>query len=227
MDLDDLKQTWQEQDSALDANLRLRTFARHAGNVRQTDTAGRRLVRGLWIEVILSFVATLLFGSFLADHILEPRFLVPAAMLQLAAVLSIATGVRQLVAAKMRDDSEPVVAVQKRLESLRVERLRATKWTFLVAPLLWTPLLIVGLKGLWGLDAWAAFPPAYLPASLLFGLAMIPLGLWLARRFADRLACSPLLQRLARDLAGRNLNAALASLASLAEFEREEAVGSN
>ena len=44
----------------------------------------------------------------------------------------------------------------------------------------------------------------------------------LARRSADRMERSPLVQRILRDLAGYNLNAAVGFLGSLARFEEEE-----
>ncbi len=224
MELDDLKKSWQVEDRALDSNLRWRPLGRYAATLRRSDSTARRLLRGLAIEVVVSAVATVLLGSFLASHVGEPRFFLPALLLDLAAIFQLAIGVRHLVAARRRDDAEPVVAAQKRLEALRVERLRATKWTLILAPLLWTPLLIVGLEGLWGVDAWAVFPPLYLAANALFGLAAIPAGLYLARRLESRLDRSPFLRSLARDLAGRNLAAAIESLAALTEFERDAAV---
>jgi hypothetical protein len=114
------------------------------------------------------------------------------------------------------------VEIQKRMETLRAQRIRATMLTLLGAPLLWTPLLIVGLKGLLGLDAYAILSARYLLANALFGLAVIPLAVWIARRSADRMGRSPLVQRLLRDLAGHNLNAAAGFLSQLERFEAEE-----
>jgi hypothetical protein len=108
------------------------------------------------------------------------------------------------------------------MEALRAQRIRATMLTLLAAPLLWTPLLIVGLKGLLGLDVYAIFSARYLLANALFGLAVIPLAVWIARRSADRMGRSPLAQRLLRDIAGYNLKAAAGFLSRLARFEAEE-----
>jgi hypothetical protein len=80
------------------------------------------------------------------------------------------------------------------------QRIRVTKWTLLSAPLLWTPLLIVALKGQLGLDAYAIFSQSWLAANL------------------ER---SPCIQSLMRDIAGYNLTAAAGFLSSLARFEEE------
>jgi hypothetical protein len=111
------------------------------------------------------------------------------------------------------------------MESLRIERLRAVKITLLASPLIWIPMLIVGLKGFLGADAYALFDHAWLAANLAFGLAVIPLAVWISRRYADRMERSPLVQRVMRDLAGTNLNAAQDYLGRLARFEEEAAAG--
>ena len=164
----------------------------------------------------------MLLAPFLADHVLQIRYAAPAALLLLFALGQGIAAVRQLAALHGLDFGGTIVEIQTRLGRLRAERLRVTMWTFLVAPLLWTPLLIVGFKGLFGVDAYAAFPGAWMLGNFLFGAALIPLGLWIAHRYAERMERSPLVQRVLRDLAGTNLNAAAGFLDTLARFAREE-----
>ena len=222
MELDDLKQRWEAHDRKLDASIRLNTRLVHESVLGKAETALRRLSRWLWAELLLNLGAALLLGWFLADHFAEARFLVPAAMLHLCVIALVVASVRQLVAVSQVDYSAPVVVIQKRLETLRVERIRATKWTLLLAPLLWTPLLIVTLKGLVGVDSYATFGLAWLAANVLLGLLVIGAAVWVSRRYADRLERSPLMRRLLRDLAGYNLAAATGFLHSLSQFEDEE-----
>lgn len=222
MDFDDLKQRWEDQDRKLDASLRLNASLVRTSALSKAKTAMRRLSLFLGIEVLLDFGLVLLLGSFLGDHWMEARFLLPAALLDLGLILLLIAGAHQWIALRNLDYSAPVLRIQKRMESLRMQRLRATKWTLLAAPLLWVPMLIVGLKGLLGVDAYLILPGGWLIANLLFGLAVIPLAVWISRRYADRMDRSPLVQRLLRDLAGYNLNAAADFLSSLAQFEEEQ-----
>jgi len=222
MDLDDLKQSWDEQDKKLDATLTLRSYRLHASTLGKAETAMKRLTWMLWIELLLNVGAALCTGSFLADHVTEPRFLLPAAVLHLFVIALLGSGIYQLVAISNLDFSAPVLAIQKRLEWLRYQRLRATMLVLLASPLLWIPMLIVAMKGLLGLDAYAILPTDWLIGNVVFGLAVIPVAIWIARRFADRLGRFPLVQRLLRDLAGYNLNAAAGFLSKLARFEEEE-----
>jgi flagellar biogenesis protein FliO len=71
------------------------------------------------------------------------------------------------------------------------------------------------------LDAYKLFGTAFLLTNLAVGLAIIPLAIWASKRFGDRMGRSPVIQRLMRELAGYNLNAATARLATLSEFENE------
>lgn len=222
MELEDLKRRWEDQDRKLDAIVRLNTGLLRESKLGKTATALGRLAGLLLVGLLLDLGVALWLGSFLAEQLSEMRFLLPGAGLLLGLIALAIANVRQLVAIRQVDYAAPIVAIQRRLESLRVERLRAVKWTLLLAPLAWTPLLIVTLKDLLGVDAYATFGAPWLTANLAFGLVVIAFALWISRRYADRMERAPFVQRLMRNIAGHNLAAAATFLGSLAEFEREE-----
>jgi hypothetical protein len=221
MDLDELKEQWQKLDAKVQLGLRL-----DARLLREVTSAQTRSFVGgeLWRRMpllLLDLLAVVWLGSFAADHAHELRFFVPALVLMAFAVFMLAAGVRQLALLRGVDYSAPVLRHQRQLGQLRLERLRVTKLVLLAAPLLWTPLLIVALEALFAVDAYRLFGAWYIVANLALGIAAIPILLWLARRYGERLARRPLLRRLADDVAGRNLTAALEHLASLAAFAEE------
>ena len=222
MELEDLKRRWEDQDRKLDAGIRLNTRLLHASVLGKAETSLRGLSRLLWFELLTNLLAAFWLGSFLANHVSEPRFVIPAAVLHLCVIALLLAGVRQLVALKAVDYGAPIVVIQKRLESLRIERIRTVTLTLLFAPLLWTPLLILALKGLFGVDAYAACGAPFLIANLLFGLLLIPLAVWISKRYEARMKRSPLVQSLMRNLAGKSLASAAAFLSSISEFEKDE-----
>ena len=222
MDLDDLKERWQAQEPKLDARLRLNPMVIQMATLGRAETALRRLSRLVWIEVLPNGVVLLWLGSFLARHLTEMKYLAPALVLHLFVIGQVGAGVWQLVELHRVDFLDSLVQAQTRLGRLRALRVRLTMGTFLVAPLLWTPLLIVGFKGFLGVNAYAAFPGSWLLGNFLFGVAFILVGFWLARRYAERVGRSPLVQRFLRDLAGTNLVAAEGFLKTLARFESDE-----
>lgn len=222
MNLDELKSQWEAHDAKLDRVLRLNLRLLQAPALNQAETAMRRLAVWLAVEVVLNLVAIAWLGSFLASHVGEPRFLLSALVLHLSAILATIGAVHQIVTIRRLDWSAPVVAIQKQLETLRVQRLRAVLGTFLLAPLLWTLFLIVGLEGLLGVDAFVTFPLAWLFANIALGMLVVAVGLWIARRYASRMRRSPRLQSFLRDLGGHNLAAADRYLHTLTQFEAEQ-----
>ncbi len=221
MELDDLRKQWEGLDQQLDGVLRLNRRALETRVLDKASSAMSRLGWTLAAELALDVVALLLTGSFLADRVHQARFLVPGLVLHAFAIAQIATLVRQIVATRRIDYGAPLLEVQKQIGALRASRTRTTMWTLLLAPLLWTPLLIVALEGFAGVDAYASLGVPYLAANLAFGLAVLALALLLSRRYADRLPGSPLATRLMRDLAGINLATATGFLDSLSRFEQD------
>lgn len=222
VDMDDLRKTWAEYDRKLDTNIRLSRQLLAAANLNRSRSALQRLAVFLAMESVVQLAVVIALGNFIYVHIATVRFALPAAALDLFAIAILAAMIRQIAGALQIDYGEPITAIQKQLEKLRVFRIRYIQGIFLVATLAWTPLQIVALKGFWGLDAYRLFGAAYLIASLLVGLAVIPLAIWLSKKFGDPMGRSPIIQRLVQDLAGYNLNAATGFLATLSEFEDEK-----
>lgn len=225
MDLEELKRLWEKNDAKLGRSIRLNTRLLRAGLLEKADVSTRWLSRWLVLELLLNLVAPVCLGVFIGNHLGEIRFLIPAAALDLCAIGLVIGLARQIVAIHRVDYGEPVVEIQKRLESLRIERERTTIWTLLAAPLLWTPLLVVGMKALLGVDAYATLGALYLAANMLVGIAFLGLAFWISRRYADRMGRSPFLQGLMRSLSGRSLAKATELLGTVTRFEKEEAAG--
>ena len=153
------------------------------------------------------------------EHLGEPRYFIPAVLLYLYALGYLIAVGRQLVSAGGIDYDEPVVVIQKRFEGLRLARIRTTLWALLFAPLMWLPILIVGMRGFFGVDIYQSANAGWLVANVVFGLAVIPLAIVIARRYGPRLESSSVMGRLADAIAGRALAEAHASLDSIRRFE--------
>lgn len=220
-ELENLEGLWKKRDEQLSASLNLNTRLLRETVLGKAETATRGLRRRLWMEIAFDALGLLLVGSFLADHLREIRFAVPALVLHLGLIASLGSCIRQLVLLGEADYAAPVVAIQKRFAAVRVLRVRVWTWTLLLAPLAWIPLLIVGL-GLLGVDAYLILTLPYLAANVLLGLVVILLGLVVSRRYASRMNGSPLIQRLSRDLAGQSLARAESFVSSLERFEKDD-----
>lgn len=216
MESADLKALWAENDRRLEAGLRLNA-ALLEQNLRTGKTALVGLTREVALELAINVVGIALLGAFAAGHIAQPQFLVPAVALDLYAIALVVLGGRQLAAIRSIDYGAPIITVQSQLEALRILRIRTTQWTLLFAPLMWVPLAIVLLKGFAGVDLYAA-GMGWLLANVLFGLAVIPLAIYFARRFGAQLQGNSTLRYIADTVAGRSLIAARGSLAAIERY---------
>jgi hypothetical protein len=221
MKLDDLREELRACEAKAEENVVIRAAALRERGLKATGSAMRRLQAYLWLELSLNLLAAFLLGGFIASH-LKLRFLAPALVLDVFAIAHVIFGARQLATLRRTTFDAPVVAVQRELETLRMGRIRMTKWTLLLGPLLWIPLLVVALEGFAGVDAYAVFDRAWIVANVLFGVAFVPAMLVVSKRLVDRFAGSALLGRLLRDIAGRNLSAAQSFLDELARFEARD-----
>jgi hypothetical protein len=221
IDLDEMKVRWAEQDRKLDDNIRLNRRLLNAIHRSGVRSYLQRLLGLTAAHALLWVVCVVALGSFIFDHVAEPRFALAAAALDLYAIGFLIALVRQMAVAGRIDYGQPVTAIQKQLEALRMLRIRTTQWGVLAGVVVWAPFLVVVSQALFGADVFRLFGAAWVMANVLLGLALIPLSIWLSRRFHDRFTRSPLIQQVMNDLSGNNLNAAVAFLASLSEFEDE------
>lgn len=218
MELDDMKLAWQQATERLDrlaagcADLHLQMGKHEVVRSLRSTTAW------VWADVAGN-VATLAFlGLYLStEH--AWRFIAPGLILLAAGVGLLAASIAQRVALARIDFGEPVLAIQTRLERFYLLRLRTLQFTLLLACLLWLPLAIVFMRGVMGVDVYAA-GQAWLIANAVFGVLAVP-GLWLlARHAGPRFEQTAVGRFLLEELTGRGLAEARRRTAELARFAR-------
>ena len=130
--------------------------------------------------------------------------------------------IQQIRLALHIDYSRPVAGIQKELESLRMLHVRSIQWTLPGSASTLDTAPDCRPRGILG-DRRLQSTRSHISArQLLFGLAIIPPAIWLSKKFGNRMSRLPIIQRLMKDLAGYNLNAASAFLATLSEFADEK-----
>jgi hypothetical protein len=221
MDLDELKQKWAEQDRKLDAILRMNRQLLTASNLNRARSGLQRLAIALGVESVIWFAIIGALGHFIYEHAALVRFAIPAVCLDVYAIANLIALIRQMKAALDLDYSKPIAVIQKQIESLRILRIRYTQVAVIAGVLAWTPFVIVALKGFLELDAYLVPGVPWLLANVLSTIAFAALAVMLSRKYGEQMGRSPFLQRLMKDVAGYNLNAAAESLVKLSEFEHE------
>jgi hypothetical protein len=222
MERDDLQELWRRYDAKLQTLSRFNAALVRRASLGATQTALGRLRNALCFELVLDALAIFLIGGFEADHVREPAVLAAAVTVHVYAVAIVIAIVAQLVALARIDYDEPVFAIARAVDRLRLLRARAAMWTLLIAPLMWPPLVIVALRGLFGLDALAVFGLPSLVTNVATGVALLAGALVLARRYGKNLPLSSPLRRVFDSLSGSAVRAAAAELDTLVRYETDD-----
>lgn len=220
MELDDLKTAWRDLERRLDESEAAARALRRDIELDRTRSALRRMSWGQAIMAAIWVGVTVIVAPFWVEHRAIPHLLVAGLALHLYAILGIISSVVQIAWLARIDYAAPVVALQRRLATLRQVRI----WSQLILGLpmwvLWVVATMVGAKWLLDLDLYAA-APGWIHVSLLVGLVGIVLSLWLPRRMGQTPRGSRFIQRVLDDLAGRSLVRVTRELDELARFSRE------
>lgn len=216
MELDDMKQAWQEMSAKLEGLQSECTSLRLDMRKNAAARPLRRTSAVIWFEAASNGLMLVLLGAFIA-HQDAWRFIVPALILYPPSIALFANSVLQLCRLARLDFGDGVAAIQQKLERLYVLRLRMFQMTLLFACLLWVPLAIVLARGITGSDLYF-MGSAWVTANVVFGIAVIPAGWWLARHFGAALGRSRWGRFLLDDVTGHGLAEARRRMAALAEF---------
>jgi alpha-beta hydrolase superfamily lysophospholipase len=219
MNFDDLQKQWIEYDTKLDAVLKLNQRAvREAGFARVRKSLFWHKVF-IVAEILVGAWFVMMLGSFTANHWGEWKYVVPSVLLHAWVVASIGFVTYELIALNNIDYGQAIVSIQKQLETRRISRIRFAKWLLLSGTVLWVLWLVVGLKGIFGLDAYAGGGTRFVAINLIVGGLAAVAFIVVSRLNKDRIHRSAALRKISDSLAGDSLIAASAHLDELSRYE--------
>lgn len=221
MQFDDLKEAWAAHGTMLERGLAIDERLLREVVLRKVRFALAPYVLWRALEVALGIAALVVVMPVLAAHVAEPRYAAVAGALAVFTAGITALCAYLLVNSLKLDYGEPVTAIQREVERIRLVEYRALKWAVLGGVVAWLPAALVLFEALTGIDALARIDLAWLIANLGFGLAVLAFGHVLSRRYVERPDLGPRARRLVDTLSGRGLRSAAGHLAELARFERE------
>jgi hypothetical protein len=226
VNLEQLRDEWAARDEALGKAIRLNAWLARDAWLEKQRAALVKLGPLNWFERATWIVTLILLGAFLAKHYDDMKFFIPALLLQAWTIATGVAGIRQRQAMRELDLGEPLVALQKKFETLKLQRLQTLKWAFLTGQVLWwVPFVLVLFKGVLGVNLYAVsdFMPRFIAWNIAAGLLFIPFALWLTDRYGATLRRMKFGERFTDLLAGADIAAARAFLDRLARFESETA----
>ncbi len=223
LDIDTLQQRWQAQDAKLDQALTLNRQLLGRLDRTEVESAVSKLFLPVWWDVAMDALLVLMFGLFIGNRLeawdAELRFLLPAAALFALSIAAFASSVRQLIALHAIDATLPVIGALAAVEKLRLHRIVVTKAVFLLAPVLWIPLVIVAVRALGG-DLYNHMSTSFIVANIVICGAFVPVVLLAAKLFGERVLKYRWVRELHDELGGSRFVVARDRLAEIEAFRR-------
>ncbi len=221
MDLDAMRDRWASANRDVDAQLTMDVAAVRVTLQRREKNLFQRHSGWLLAGIVAGFALTAVLIAFIVVTAQDLRYVGMAALLLILVVAELVVDWRQWRALSQLDFDRPVLAVRAELGALRVRRLAMVKWIFLTAFFLWLPMLMVFVRGVFGVDLLRVLDPSFIWINQAVTLAVIPLGLgishWTARRFGQSTGYQGFLD----DLAGRSWSRAQKAFDTRQRFEAD------
>lgn len=233
MEVQQLKEIWLEYDKKLEKQVKLNVQMLKTMNLDKTRSSLQQFVRTPTLGLVIGLIVQMAMGAFIYHHLSMPQYVITAALIWVFALFQVISSGYQLsillptrVGGEINYDT-PVTEIQKKLERLKIYRVRYLTVTRFSYGLLWLPVVIVGLKAFFDFDFFVYFDHLWILAVILCGVACAAFGIWLSRKAGAKKNTSSFLQKVidniaANDITGKGLTSAMAFLKVIEDFEKED-----
>ncbi len=224
MELDELKQSWNEHARKLDHILSLNLHGLKTAQVDRTRNALGRFKVFRVRELIAGIILLLLLGSYIADRISVPTLAIPALVVFASILLPVIGNIRQLILLDRISYADPVTTIQRKLEEIKLHYLRSFLLPVLMLPL-YMAYVSVTFNLFFGIDIIRYGNRPFLWVNLAVSLLFIIPSVWVLRHLSFKNTDNPIIRAFVHGNGGQEMVAALEFLKTLQEFEEEEKNG--
>ena len=216
MELDEMKQAWQQLDRRLEQQQALSLQLYREGRLDKLRNGLAPLVWGQAIQIAFGLLSMLLGTAYWTSHRDVLHQVVLGATVQAFGILMVVFAARILYLVQQLDYAAPVLEIQRRLATLRAWRIQVEAPVFaVVGSFVWIPLLLLEWHWELGVDAWARWPRfvSWLVICGWVSLALVVAAVLLAR-WTGRM------RWISDNAAGKAVRKAEAALHEIQQFER-------
>lgn len=221
MQLDDMKAAWATHGEQIDRLLDVNEHLLRDVTMRKVRSSLIPYLAWRAFEAAIGVAMTVLCGMVLSRHLDQVLYVTIVGAVLLFALFMTATTIALMVRATRLDHGQQVSDVQHAVAKLKLAEFHTFKWALLGGVVLWLPVILVLAEAFVGAHVLAQVPLAWLLANVVFGLAVLALGQFLAKKYVDCTARMPWQQRLLDYASGRQLTTISGHLDELSAFSRE------
>lgn len=221
MELEALKQSWKEMDQKLDQQISLNRELFQQLKLKESRNRLLPLAFYRGIELILFLVFSNLLGGYIFNHLDQPQFYIPAAIILLFAISGVIGAIGQLHYISQVNFAEPVTVIQKKLMAIATHRIGLLKLTLAAIPF-YLCYGIVGFEWLLGIDLFQYGNQNWWIIQLAFGALLIPVVIWAMRKINYQNMHLRWVRHLLENDGAKPVREAMAVLEEIKKFEQED-----
>lgn len=223
MKTDNLKEIWQHFDAKCDAQINLSKALLKESVTKKSQDELAKYTKTPLMGLLFGLLLQLGLAIFITSHVTQLEFVIPALLINVFVLNQIIASLYQLSVIKEVDLSQSVLTTQMQLAKLQVYRIRLLLVTRLSYPLLWVPVLLVCMKGVFGINLYVGLETWWIAMQYLIGFACLALGIYLSISYAKESNPNKifkwLMDNIARhDITGKNLVTTIAHLEELQDY---------
>ena len=222
MELDELKQTWNEHTRKLDRILSLNLQGLKTAQLDNTRSALGRFRAFRLRELAVGVVVLALLGYYIAGRISVPTLAIPAFIVFASVLIPAIANIRQLILLERISYADPITTIQRKLEEIKLHYLRSFRLPVLMLPL-YLAYVAVTFDLVFRVDFFADADRWFLWVNLAVSLIFLVPAVWVLRNLSFKNTDNPVIRALVLGNGGTQMIAALEFLKNLQDFEDEEA----
>ena len=223
MELDELKQTWNEHARKLDRLLRLNLQGLKTAKLDKTRSALGRFKAIRVFEMLTGIAVLIPLGFYISHRLAVLTLSIPALIFAASVLVPVIGCIRQLILLGQINYADPVTVIQRKLEEIKLNYLRSIRWPVLMLPL-YMVYIVLGFNVLFGVDILAHGDRTFLWANLAVSLIFLAPAIWIFRNLSFSNIGNPVIRILVHGAGGKQMIAAMEFLKALQEFEDEDPV---
>ena len=216
----DIKDIWKDYSTRLQTDLNVNHPAFKNENLKKTRLTLRKLIYRRAIESVLFLIIVKLFFSFALNNYPIPQYVLSGVIIGIFYLVGFIGSIGQIILIIKLDYSNPITALQLKLEKLKTHSLKTLRLFILQIPFAFLAYPIIGFKVFANFDIWTHGDSKWLILNIILSIVFIPFSVWIYKKFSYKTE-SKWVKNLITDNGGIQINSAIQFINEIEEFKKD------
>lgn len=185
MELEELKNKWNEQNKKLNESLRLNEDLIENVKIDKTKSKMYGLLIKRIAEAIVFFIIVMMLGTYIGNNFTLTAPVISALVLFAFSIVGLSGSIGQIFYIMSIDYEKPVVEIQKDISRVRTHSIQILRLILLSVPF-YTAYIFLGAKIILGFDLFTSADDIWLITQAVFSVILLFPTFWLVRELGRK-----------------------------------------